>query len=354
VTNGATLTGYPSNAVVAVGGVATTYVVRATANENTNIYASASLNVVELQSIELVSGATSSNVVPSNTWATVKNTTVTPGYVVLRAVLNPTIGESAFSDGFISWAGGESVTGHPLQRRVSKDASVHTQVVATCGNMSATGDVWVIWADLEIRITGSTTNTPNSARFSDQDKTFDGTENLGVQLYDYKDQAGNFISRAAAGKVIPIGHLYPTGINAITINGWSIERDMMRHDYKDGCQWTNRWEEDIWVFDSLTPEKGKKFNPDNYDQIYDMDAPNVAKIQGGVEGNVTDSFERYDNFRQRVTWNGTNNVCSTNAYWHFFACWKYTNAADTNLQITVTNLGVGYWTFPATNTYPPP
>ncbi|MBU4199391.1 MAG: hypothetical protein L6455_10075, partial [Kiritimatiellae bacterium] len=52
VTNGAVLTGYPSNAVVAVGGVATTYVVRATANENTNIYASAVLNVLKVDIVQ--------------------------------------------------------------------------------------------------------------------------------------------------------------------------------------------------------------------------------------------------------------------------------------------------------------
>lgn len=52
VTNGATLTGYPSNAVVNVGGVATTYIVRATANENTNIYGPAVLNVIAVDILE--------------------------------------------------------------------------------------------------------------------------------------------------------------------------------------------------------------------------------------------------------------------------------------------------------------
>jgi len=346
VTNGATLTGYPSNAVVAVGGVATTYVVRATANENTNIYASAVLNVVELQSIELVSGAMSSNVVPPHTWATVKNINATPGYVVLRAAFNPAIAESAFSDGFVAWTGGEPVTGHPLQRRVSKDVSVHTQVVATCGNMSVTGDVWVVWAELEIRMTGSTTNTPNSARFGNY---YDKSEDLGIKLYNYTMPDTNVvISRAAAGKVVPIGQLQPEGINAITTNGWTIERQKWRHDYKDGAVWTQRWD-NAWTPDTTDYVPYRKFNPDNLNRIYDLDSPGIAKFQAGIEGIVTNSCERYDHFRQWVTWNETQ--CSDYSLWYWYARWKDTNDPNSDLQITLTNLATGNPDFPTNVPY---
>ena len=340
LTNGATLTGYPSNAVVNVGSVATSYVVRATANENTNIYGDAVLNVVELKTIELVSGATSNNVIPPYTWATVKNTNSTPQYVVVRAELNPAIAESGLSTNFITWSGGESVTNHPFQRKVSKQNAAHTQVIATCGEMNATGDVWVIWADLEIRMTGTTWDTPNSARFEDE---YDETEDLGIKLYNYHLTGDtNIISRGAVGKVIPIGKLQPAGINEITTNSWTIERHKWRHDFKDGAVWTQRWD-NAWTPDTTDYEPFMKFNPDNSNQIYDLDSPTIAKYQG-LSGYVTDSCERYNHFRQWVAWNGEK--CSDYSLWFWFARWKYTNDPNTDLQIAYTNLGTGNPEFP--------
>ncbi|MFC1453773.1 DUF6973 domain-containing protein [Verrucomicrobiota bacterium] len=84
-----------------------------------------------------------------------------------------------------------------------------------------------------------------------------------------------------------------------------------------------------------------KFKPDNRDQIYDLDGPDIAKYQG-LSGIVTDSCEKYDHFRQWVTWNGTK--CSDYSLWYWYARWKCNTNYD--LQVTYTNLGAGNPAFP--------
>jgi len=344
-TSGVTLTGYPSNAIVNVGSIATSYVIRATSYDNTNIFGLAVLNVLKVESVELVSGATNQNVIPPSTWVAVKDTNATPGYVTVKAVLNPDIYEANLPANFVTWTGGEAVDGHHLQRRVSKGSSAHTQMIAGCGGSSATGDVWVVWSYIEIRMTGTTYQTPNSARFEDE---YDGTEDLGSKLYNYYyTGTTNIISRAAAGKVAPIGKLEPVGIFEITTNGWIIERDIIRHDYKDGAVWQDRWCDD-WTNDSTTNfyPPFTKFNPDNYDQIYDLDGPNIAKFQG-ISGIVTNSCEKYDHFRQWITWNGTK--CSDYSLWYWYARWK--DNTNLNLQIELMEVGLGNPDFPTNMPY---
>jgi len=81
-----------------------------------------SLTVIQLDSVELVSGATNQNVIPPNTWVAVKNTNATPEYVVVEAVLDPDIDETALPDGFVTWTGGTPWTGIPYN---GKSANKH-------------------------------------------------------------------------------------------------------------------------------------------------------------------------------------------------------------------------------------
>lgn len=85
----------------------------------------------------------------------------------------------------------------------------------------------------------------------------------------------------------------------------------------------------------------KRLHPDDTDQIYDLDAPNIAKFQG-TEGIVVNSCERYDHFRQWVTWNGEK--CSDYSLWYWFA----RGIDDTNslFQVELKDLGVGNPAFP--------
>ena len=60
--------------------------------------------------------------------ASIKDT----GDVLLQAKLQPNISEADLPPGFISWTGGEPVTGHLLQRKVSKSAWSKTEVEVHC------------------------------------------------------------------------------------------------------------------------------------------------------------------------------------------------------------------------------
>lgn len=271
-------------------------------------------SVLKVESVELVSGATANNVIPPHTWAAVKNT----DYVVVKAVLDPDVNETAIPDGFITWTGGESVSGHPLQRRVSKQTAAHTPVIASCGSSSATGDVWIVWANLEIKMSGTT--PPNAAQFGGD---YDATENLGAQSYTRNGY------NWAAGKVIPTGSLTPSGVHNVISNGWDIKREFWRHDFKDGAVWSGRWETS-WANDSFTPEDKKRFHPDSDDQIYDFDGPDIGNFTG-----VTDSCERYDNFRQWVEWNSIQ--CSDYSGWYWKGRWKI----DQSPNVTLKEVGSG-------------
>ena len=197
-------------------------------------------------------------------------------------------------------------------------------------------------------MTGTTYDTPNSAPFGDDSP--DGTENLGSVEYDkkeYIDGQTNFW-RAAAGKIIPIGCLYPEGIHAVITNVFNIKREMWRHDYSNGVPWSDRWTTN-WVDDSATPLKYRRYNPpDEYDQIYDLDAPEIWKYS--VTYGITNSCERYDNFRQWVEWNGS--MCSDYAPWRWFARWK--SNSDKYQQITLRELDDDNQAFPEGPYYPPP
>lgn len=194
-------------------------------------------------------------------------------------------------------------------------------------------------------MTGTTYQTPNSARFGIDSP--DGTENLGTVEYDHNDQYGQFRSRAASGKVIPIGHLYPEGIHSVLTNGWEIKRQMWRHDYTNGVPWAARWQT-YWT-DDPTYFSYKRYNPpDEYDQNYDLDAPDIW--QQRAEFGITDSCERYDNFRQWIEWNGV--ICSEYAPWRWFARWKYN--PDKYQQITLKELNNDNQPFPSGPYYSPP
>jgi len=177
----------------------------------------------------------------------------------------------------------------------------------------------------------SGTTPANAAQFG---LYYDKTEILGVRDYQYAG-GGN----AAAGKVIPTGMLTPSGVYNVVSNGWDIKREMIRHDYKDGTNWWYRWC-DEWTNDPPYDPSVKKLNPDNSNQIYDLDGPNICKFQGS-DGIVTNSCERYDHFRQWVTWNGTK--CSDYSLWYWYARWKDNTNYDS--QVTFTNLDVGNPTF---------
>jgi len=180
---------------------------------------------------------------------------------MIQATLDPDIPESHVPAGLITWTGGSPVESHPLQRKLSKATSAHTTVTATCCTSSDHVDLWILWATVENKMTGTTPE--NAVQFGD---LYDGTENLGAQSYDSGTKA--------VGKVVPIGTITPAGVHDVVKSGWEFKRDKFRHDFKDGVKDTNRWDSS-WSDDTSNPVF-QKLTPDASDKIYDRDAPNIA------------------------------------------------------------------------------
>lgn len=259
----------------------------------------------KLVKITVIQNATQTNVTGAKNWACVKKAT---DDVIVQATTNPN-SEDAWKQ--IKWSGdsGAEVPGKPNQRKLSRANSKKFHVKAELGGVKDDLYVWILWADVTV-LTSSTTPA-NAVQFG---ASYDGTENLGAISYDSGKQA--------RGKVVPVGTITPVGVNAVVKGGWSFERQKLRRDFKDGVKIPSRWDMSWQPDTSLA--RFQKLIPDANDKIYDRDAPNIANF-----GQV-DSYERYDNFRQWVEWDGTR--CSNYAGWYFKARWKKDQAPQVTLK----------------------
>jgi len=264
-----------------------------------------------LVSLTVIRNATQNNVTGAKNWATVKNAT---GDVIVEATTNPNTPETWQH---VQWSGdaGVAVPGHANQRQLSRSVSAHHHVVAELCGASDHVDIWVLWAGVANHTSGTT--PANAVQFGSR---YDGTENLGARSYN----GGN----SAVGKVVPVATITPAGVHAVVQSGWSFERQKWRHDFKDGARDTSRWDSS-WQPDTSYPSF-QNLVPDANDKIYDRDAPNIAGFSG-----VLDSYERYDNFREWVEWNGTR--CSDYGGWYWRARWK----RDQTPQVTLKELNSG-------------
>lgn len=274
---------------------------------------------VEVVSITVKSGATQTNVTGAENWAAVR----ADDDVIVEATLKPNTNEVGAA---VMWTGGDPVPGKPRQRKVSKKNSVKTTVKVECGATSAQLVIWILWATIENKITGTT--PANAVQFG---KSYDGTENLGAQTF----KGGN----AAVGKIVPIATITPAGVHDVVKAGWTFHRDKFEHDFTDGEKNAAFYDKD-WNVDNSFPQL-QKLVPDADDKIYDRDAPNIDNF-----GNQTD--ERYMNFRQFVKWNGKE--ASDFAGWFWKARWK----KDATPQVTLKEIGQGAIELPNKAFYPKP
>jgi hypothetical protein len=261
-------------------------------------------------SVTVIANATQTNVTGAKNWACIKKSS---DDVIVQATTDPNT-EDCWKK--INWSGdsGTAVAGKPNQRQLSRAASKKLHVVAELGGVSDHVDIWVLWATVENRTTGTT--PANAVQFGAR---YDGTENLGARSYD----SGN----SAVGKVVPIGTITPAGVNAVVKAGWTFERQKFRRDFQDGVKDASRWDTS-WQGDT-SDASFQKLIPDTTDKIYDRDAPNIANF------GQTDSYERYDNFRQWVEWNGER--CSDHALWYWKARWK----KDQSPRVTLKEVSPG-------------
>lgn len=266
---------------------------------------------VKLVKITVIRHATQTNVTGAKNWATVKKSS---DDVIVEATTAPNNNEDEWKQ--IKWGGdsGSAVSGKSNQRKLSRAAAKKYHVEAELGGVKDDLDVWVLWATVTNKTTGTT--PANAVQFGAR---YDGTEKLGAQSYD----GGN----SAVGKIVPVAKIEPAGVHAVVKSGWSFEREKFRRDFKDGAKHAARWDTS-WQPDT-SYASFQMLTPDANDQIYDRDAPNIANF------GVVDSYERYDNFREWVQWNGTR--CSDNEGWYWKARWK----KDKSPQVTLKEVSSG-------------
>lgn len=280
---------------------------------------------VQVQSVTVDSGAVQRSVTGAKNWAAVKAAT---GDVIVKATLNPNVNNVPAE---FTWEGGTAVEGQPLQRKVSKATSAKTTVTASCGGASDHVDVWILWATVTIKMAGTT--PPNAKQFGTR---FDGTENLGAVNYTLGVDPG------AAGKVVAYAVITPAGVHNVVTGRWTFDQDRWSHDFEDGVKVGGFWDAN-WTTDSINPNWAV-IAPDANDKIYYNDAPTIARFD------ATDSSETYNNFRDRIKWDGT--PCSDYSLWYFKGRWK-SGAAPV---ITLKAVGGGSIALPAENAphYPAP
>lgn len=217
-------------------------------------------------------------------------------YVIIEAVLNPTIPDDNVPE-VLHWGGdGSPVEGHPLQRKVSKSSSGHTTVTGTVGTTSDYVDIWIIWATGVYRY-GSTQQTS-----SGNEKTFSPA--IGGSTLGPMNDEDDGIILETVGKIEGVFTLTPAGVHNVVGNGWDIKRWVTYQDYHNGI-----------MFDSNScpddpTNNDEDLTPNNDDKIYMIDSPSINYV-------ADHTAETYNNFTEWVEWNGT--VCSDFYFWYYQA-----------------------------------
>jgi hypothetical protein len=297
-----------------------------TMNEDVSVSAVSSdydfyAHAAELSLIVVSNSAT--QIGTTTNWATVK---AQSNYVYVQlSVTGGGDAVMAYVTNHISWSGGESVLGNPLQRIVSTAASTNTVVTATVGSTSQSLQMWVIWATVTVADSGSktsydpSTDTGDSANFP----IFAGDDELGPE---------NLLANTSpylGFKVEIKGTLSPLGVHQVITTGWAFYQTLTYIDFLNNTNFST---------DSGTDAPDKKFNsygsdyedktPDRNENIFVLDGPGY-----------NDSFATYkstDNFQTWVRWNGQ--TASDPAQWWVRQKAEYSGS---NYNVTTNTGGLG-------------
>jgi hypothetical protein len=274
--------------------------------------------------LTVVEAATQKNVTGPNNWATVRKDA---SFVIIEATTAPKNIPEEWKQ--ITWSGdtGEAVPGRANRRKLSRTTSKRLHIEAALGGAKDFIDLWVLWATVEIRISG--VRPANAAPFDPGSR--DNTDKLGPVTYIslsssvIDEQAGIFVENmGASAKVAPVATLSPKGVSKVVTSGWAFRREVWSHNWSDGQKASTY--NDAWKDDTSNP-RYLRLTPDALDMIYDLDAPD---IRWGAR-----SYDTYNNFRQWIEWNGDR--CSDNALWYWQARWELNR--DPKRQITLNDLG---------------
>jgi len=291
----------------------------------------------KLQKLSVISGVKQLNVIGAKNWAAIKTSSES---AIIEASTTPNNSPDEWKQ--IKWSGGTPVQGKLNRCTVPLSASKQIHVEATLGGVTDFVDIWVVWATVEIlasdRRPGNSAPFPKGPRESDKL----GVVTYGAGTSSVIDEAnGVFVDNmATAGKIVAVGHLKPDGVNKVIREGWKLEREAFSKIWWDG-NLDEKQSNTIFTRDTSNIIY-LRLVPDALDQIYDSDAPDSKTS--------VNSFERYDNFRQWVEWNGVK--CSDYAFWSWQAIWHVNK--DPNKQIELQKLLKRNIDLPTKPKYPPP
>jgi hypothetical protein len=272
-------------------------------------------------------------------WAVIK--TPTNDYVIVQATFNITndwfvtnATLQAEAGAAIQWSGGETVPGNPLQRQVSTMVSTNVTVTALLGSSSSSLNVWVIWANLTVKTSGTLDPddkapllvngnwpTPTTYNFPLRggNNGLGGGIGLGpIDCFSNPDLNYAFTIGKMEAKAI----LQPTGIGTLLTTNWNMERKTLFIRWSNGGTPAKTSGDTIppSLADDSSPLFSKIIIPID-GAIFDLDP--VGSVYGTTIDYTTD---KYGNYYEYVTVNlgSGDEVCSmTNTY-------SYMAQIDTN------------------------
>lgn len=285
-------------------------------------------------------------------WAAVE---ATNDYVIVQAMLSMTndyILTNVAAN--IQWSGGEAVSGNPLQRRVSKATPAETAVTASLGSSSVSINVWVIWANLTIKVNGTLDPDDKAAVLNSLDNNWPailgGGNNLGT--LDCLSNPSLTYSYTI-GKMEAKAVLQPIGIGNLLTTNWDMKRTRVVIAWDNGGNYNSGvWESGPTIsnplpgVDDANNADDKYLNPANGD-IFGLDAPGCSEHFSGTF--IIHTSECYDDFYQYVTvnlGNGDQTCSDTNT-------WSYTAQVDVDAtnKVQLNALSTSLITLPTSPNY---
>jgi len=294
-----------------------------------------------LQSLSLVSGATSLD--PTNC-AVVK----TNDYVILQAALYPNTTNAA---SLLSWSGGEAVPGNLFQRRVSRATSAMTTVTASCCETSISENVWIVWADLTVKVGGTLDSDDHEPLFFEDGNwpsNYGGWNLGGGNSLGPIDHMGvpSLTYAYTMGKIEAKAILQPTGIGNIITNKWDMKRNRIVTSWDNGGRST--FNPAPGVYDASNPYT-KALTPVN-GAIFSTDTPGCSAVLPNIT--IDHTAEVYDNFYQFVTVDlGSGaQICSDTQTWSYTAI---VDVDDPTNKVQLNTLSTSLINIPTNSLFPP-
>ncbi len=296
----------------------------------------------KLVSLTVISNATQTNVTGAKNWATVKKSS---DDVVVEATTNPNT-DACWQA--INWSGDTGNPGdQPNRRKLSRAASKKFHVQAELGGVSDFVDVWVIWADLEIKIgSGDTIDTGNDASGLAAGHKWPSMLGGGNSLGPISSESTGLTYAHTVGKMQAKATLSPAGIeDVVARTAWLMRRKRTDKTFDNGIvtdDSTNKDDTSDAPWLDLDPKSGSSTR-----EIYDLDAPGCSATLSGTTVNHT--AECYDNFRQwaAVTLD-SELACSDEKQWSYQARVDVDKASN---KVELNSLSLVHIPIPASSNY---